>query len=500
MANQKNKPNILMIITDHQAFYNHNRPGTFEIEYPRYKKFISEGVCFNNAYSVCPICTPARASIMTGLYPSKHGIVWNPNQNYFGNLLDFRSGQQLYSHHLSKAGYRNAYIGKWHCGHERIPIDYGIEGWSLPDYGKVYMSDEYHKYAAQKGLGDARAYIEHFSRIPEWEGQILTLHDPSEWAFMGGGCGILQGPPEAHEDNFVAHLTVEKLRELAAANQPWSIVASFWGPHEPYFPSEPYASMINPSSIPEYPSFHDNLEGRPVRYLIHRDYHYPDVKKWNKDWSVWQDILAKCYGQALQNDAAIGSILDALEELWLYNNTIVLWCADHGDGIASHGGLWDKGSTFTEEVARIPMAIRWPDRFKESRKIEKFVSNMDFTATMLKAAGLDVPEDMDGRSLIPLCENKDIDWPDQLICEHNGHYQNILQRIIMYDKYKYVAALYDADELYDLKEDPYEMKNLINSSHYKAVKEELRMRLIRHIEQNNDHRADYLADALKNGF
>ena len=493
------RPNILLIITDHQAFHAHNRPGEFDYVWPRFEQFARQGVRFDRAYSACPLCSPARSSIMTGQYPSRHGLRWNTEKKGSGNLLDFRQGQRLYSHHLAEAGYRNAYVGKWHCGHERLPIDYGIEGWALPDYGKVYMSDAYREYAEERGFGDARALVEHNLNHPEWEGETVTLHHPSPWRFMNGS-GVLQGPPEAHEEQFVAHLAVEKLKELARSAQPWSLVASFWGPHQPYYPTEPFASMIEPSCIPEYPSFRDDLSGRPLRYLLHRDSHHVGARNW-RDWSVWQEILAMCYAQALQLDAAVGNILDALGELGLSDDTLVIWCADHGDAVASHGGLWDKASTFTEEVARVPMAIRWPDGLSGGKGTNELVSNMDVTATMLAAAGCDVPHEMDSRSLLPLCEGgADVDWPDQLVCEHNGHGEDILQRILIHDRYKYVAALGDDDELYDLKEDPYERSNLIRSSDHRDVKEELRGRIIEHIERTSDDLASVLAYALRHGF
>jgi len=372
-------------------------------------------------------------------------------------------------------------VGKWHCGHERLPIDYGIEGWSLPDYGKVYMSDAYREYAAERGLGDARAHIEYNLNHPEWQGQTLVLHDPSPWKFMNGS-GVLEGPPEAHEEFFVAHLAVEKLKELSLGSQPFSLVASFWGPHQAYYPTEPYASMIDPASIPEYPSFRDDLAGRPFRYLTHREISHRSAAAW-PEWSTWQKILARCYGQGLQLDDAIGQVLEALEELGLARNTLVIWCADHGDAVASHGGLWDKASTFIEEVARVPLAIRWPKGLNGGKCIGELVSNMDVTATMLDAAGVAIPEDMHSQSLLPLCQDQGAAvWPDQLVCEHYGHGHILPQKIIIHDRYKYVAALFDMDELYDLESDPYEMNNLIDVPEFAEVRTDLRGRLIGHLE------------------
>ena len=414
-------------------------------------------------------------------------------------MHDFRQGRRLYSHYLSEAGYRNAYVGKWHCGRERLPVDYGIEGWSLGDYGNVYTSDAYRAYAARLGLGDPRARIEHCVNRPEMEGTAPVLHHETPWYFMNAS-GVLEGPPEAHEEQFVAHLTIEKLRELAAGDQPWSLVASFWGPHQPYFPSEPFASMVDPPSIPEYPTFHDDLSGRPLRHVFHRDFSHPGAKRW-RDWSTWQEILARAYGQGYQLDAAVGTVLDALEESGQADRTLVIWVADHGDALASHGGLWDKGSTFTEEVARVPMAIRFPGRADAGARVGRPVSNMDVTATMLEAAGVALPAGMDSRSVLGLCRDPSAPWPDHIICEHHGHgIVRLPQRIAVTERHKYVACLYDGDELYDLAEDPYEQHNLIDSPDHADIKADLRRRIIEHLAGSDSAEGRRLRRALELGF
>ncbi len=478
---EQSRPNIVFIITDHQAYYGHDRGGEYDYKWQNFERFAGEGIRFERAYSVCPLCSPARSSMMTGLYPSSHGIIMNTEVPLFDNQADLDTGQLLYSHYLSQAGYRNGYVGKWHCGRQRLPIDYGIEGWSLPDYGKIYMSDAYRAYAAERGFGDARAMIEYNLNYPEWQGQEIVLHDPSPWKFMNGS-GILAGPPEAHEEQFVAHLACEKLREFAAADQPFSLIVSLWGPHQPYYPSADYADLVVPSEIPEYPSFRDDLSGRPLRHQFHKEISHRSSQAWS-DWSTWQEILARCYAQGHQTDAAIGNVLDTLDELCLAENTIVIWLADHGDAVASHGGLWDKSSTFIEEVARVPMAIRWPAGIEPGQRTDQLVSNMDATATMLDAAGIDAPDTMHSRSLLPLCQTADdANWSDELICEHVGHGHLFPQRMILHDHYKYVFSLHDMNELYDLQEDPFELKNLVHDRQYADIIADMNQRLTQHIE------------------
>ncbi|GAG33342.1 unnamed protein product, partial [marine sediment metagenome] len=199
---------------------------------------------------------------------------------------------------------------------------------------------------------------------------------------------------------------------------------------------------------------------------------------------------------------AIGTVLEALDGLDLAENTLVIWLADHGDALASHGGLWDKASTFTEEVARVPMAIRWPGELPAGQRSSRLVSNMDATASMLDAAGIPVPAHMHSRSLLGLCRDlTGAAWADDIVCEHNGHGDQILQRIAITDRYKYVAALFDGDELYDLREDPHEMTNLLTSGEHAGVRDEMRSGLIEHIESTNDRIASgRLLYALQRGL
>ena len=168
------------------------------------------------------------------------------------------------------------------------------------------------------------------------------------------------------------------------------------------------------------------------------------------------------------------------------DNTIVIWLADHGDAVASHGGLWDKSSTFIEEVARVPMAVRWPAAIEAGLEVDQLVSNMDATATILDAAGVAVPDAMHSRSVLPLCrEGGSADWSDELICEHMGHSYSFPQRMILHDRYKYVFSLHDMNELYDLEDDPYEMNNLVDDPQYADLTAEMKRRLIQHFEESS---------------
>jgi arylsulfatase A-like enzyme len=489
------KPNILLIIIDHVAFAGHYGNTRYPYQWPRLEQFAKQGTWFDRAYCTTPICTPARASLMTGMRPSSHGLRWNSEYDILQSLKDFRSGQKLYSHHLSEQGYRNVFVGKWHCGKERLPQDYGMEGWGLPEYGNVYGSAAYKQYLAERDLEQPECFVEHNLLLPEEEQHTkVVLDPPNPWKYMEG-CGVLEGPKEAHEQFFVANMVADRLEDLSKQKQPFCMTASFWGPHQPYFPSREFADLVNPEDIPEYPSWSEDLVNKPQRYRVHRDLRcdYRSHEKWPQ-WRIWQKVLARSYAQGLQTDAALGILFDKLDELGIAKDTLVLVTADHGDGVATHGGVWDKSSTFPEEVARIPMVVRWPGQVAVNQRQDCLVNTTDVTATMIAAAGGSA-DSIDGENLLQWCASDSTSVAhsqarDHLVCEHYGHSGDVLhQRIVYWRDWKYVAAYGDGDELYNLPEDPYELNNLIGAEQAREARQHCRTLLIADLKNERDKRA-----------
>ena len=463
MQHISQKPNILWLIVDHMAFAGHYRQHLPDYHWPNLEALAGQGVWFDRAYTTVPVCTPARASLMTGQRPSKHGLRWNPEYNILQNLQDFRSDQRLFNHRLADQGYETSYIGKWHCGRKNLPSDYGMSGWSMPDYGNVYGCDEYKAYLNELGLTQPSCKLDHQLFDPEMDGREVLMDPPEPWTYMDG-CGVLQGDERAQEQFFVAHRAQQELETLQNQQQPWCMVASFWGPHHPYIPSESFASKIDPAAIKPYPSFDEDLSNKPFRFGIHRDLRcdFRAHERW-PDWPTWQTVMARCYAQGLQTDAAIGQLIAGLEASGEIDNTLIVVTADHGDAIASHGAGWDKYSTYTEEVGRVPLVMRWPEKIKSGQRSNRLVSGVDITATIVAAAEADV-SNLDGRDLLAGLTDQSIDTAnaEHLVVEHYGHSGDVAyQRIVYQGDWKYVVAWGDDDELYNLIEDPYELSNRV---------------------------------------
>ena len=305
--------------------------------------------------------------------------------------------------------------------------------------------------------------------------------------------GRLNSPLETHESYFLAHIASEWIRENGTSDRPFFMRLDPWGPHDPHFVAEPFINTIDPADIPEYPSFRNDLKNRPQK---HQDLLAQRIEQGRSgDWSDWQPVLARAYEHATQVDTAIGRVLDTLEELSLLDNTLIIYTADHGGALGSNGGLLDKGCVLSDEMVRIPMAIRWPKQIKPNTSSTKFVSNLDLVPTVLQAAGAKLPDPLDGLSLVPLFQEPEIDqWRESFIVEHHGHYgQKHFQRQLRYGRYKYGAHLGDKHELYDIENDPFELNNRIDDPTISHIRAELRQRLHDQMKAHNDNAPDALA-------
>lgn len=483
------KPNILFLLNDHQAYYRHGWDGGPAIQRPNFDRLAAGGATFNRAYSTCPLCGPVRRSMLTGLYPHNHGE--------FQNDVNHPFDRQTYYGPLDARGYRNFYFGKWHSG-PGTAHDHGCEGFNYPSYNNPYTKPEYKDYLESRGLTMPEIIIER-----NFEGDKPANGDT--WVQGDTWCnehmsGVMQGPDDAHEAFFLANLACDQLRELASSDsdRPFSLRVDFWGPHQPYFPTQRFADMYRPEDIPEYGSFRSDLSGKPEIYRHEANAPmstggWPDGRLIYPNplpWSEWQKTIALCYAQITQIDAAGGRILDTLEELGLADNTLVIWVTDHGDALASHGGHFDKRSYMPEEMVRVPMAVRYPGAIAPGQTSDDLVGSIDLPATILDAAGAEFEREIDGRSLMPLVSGGQADWREDLMCETHGHCDGHVARLIVTDKYKYIANRGDLDELYDLQADPYEMTNLIDHPDHQEVVADMKRRLSRWQSTTGDKETD----------
>ena len=486
------KPNIVFLLNDHQTFYGHGeRVGGPKIIKPHFERLAKEGMEFTRAYTCCPLCAPARRSMLTGLFPHTHGELSNKSFNPFSN--------ETYLDKLAEAGYKNYYFGKWHAG-PGTAYDHRCEGFSYPGYNNPYTKAEYKKYLKENNLPHFQVRLQRsfndpkikYGKIHQSRIQSGELHSLDGAACNEHTVGIMGTPKETHEAFFLGHLACEKIKEIAKSEtkEPFHLRVDFWGPHQPYFATQEYLDKYPPENIPELPSFRESLENKPSLYKFERNFPlheggkiiYPNPLP----WSEWQKVLAMNYAQQTLIDEAGGLILDALDEFGFRDNTLVMWSTDHGDALGCHGGHFDKDTYMPEEMMRIPLAVRYPNVISAGQKSEKLVSNLDLPLTFLEVAGARFSNAVHGKSFLPICVNKNEEWREDLMCETNGHFTINIGRMIVTDQYKYISNDKDMDELYDLKNDPFELKNLVYDQKYKEVLIDMNNRLEKLRQKTND--------------
>jgi len=484
------RPNILFILNDHQTYYGHGSAfGAPEIQRPNFKRLARGGIEFTNAYTACPLCGPARRTMLTGLYPHNHKELLNEINHPFD--------RKTYLEVLAENGYENFYYGKWHAG-PGTAHDLKCKGFSYPLYGNPYITEEYKAYIKEKDLPHFEVKLTHSFYNPEWKSakeagiKVGELYTPLKDYYDESVCGIMKTPEETHESLFLANLACEQLEKIAEPGNetPFNMSVHFWGPHPPYFVTQESLDLYKPEDFPIYPNFNDDLEDKPEIYQY--DMYYPIAKNGKLiipnplEWKEWQKIIPYSYAHTSLIDKAGGIILDKLEDLGLNENTIVIWTLDHGDALACHGGHFDKDCYMPQEMINIPLIIRYPQEIESCQKFNKLVSNIDLAPTILDAAGLKFNESIDGESLLPLCKDTSLEWRDDIMVETHGHKHIHLGRAIITERYKYIFNDKFNDELYDLSKDPYELNNLINQDKFRNVLKDLKSRLDKWRTNTND--------------
>ncbi|HNT34053.1 MAG TPA: sulfatase-like hydrolase/transferase, partial [bacterium] len=314
------RPNIVFLLNDHQLHYRHGWDSGPEIQRPNFRRLASQGADFSRAYTTCPLCAPARRTMLTGLMPHQHG----QTTNAFAYPFD----RETYLEHLRDSGYRSFYYGKWHAG-PGTAHDFGCEGFSYPSYNNPYNKPEYAEYLRRRGLPEPLMIVEQtYNSAGVRPGERYPL---DRKACLGAVTGVLETPDDTHEAFFLANLAVEKLQELAThpSDQPFSLRVDFWGPHQPHFPTRRFIEKYDTSQIPKYPSFDSDLSDKPEVYRQEGQRPTTDengmlIYPNPIPWEVWQKGMGYIYAHCSLVDAAGGLILDALDALGLSDNTIVI--------------------------------------------------------------------------------------------------------------------------------------------------------------------------------
>lgn len=445
------RPNILLLHSDQHRFDCVGANGHTFLKTPNLDKLAAEGVNFSHAFTPTPICSPERASLLTGLWPTQHGCMSIPSAE---NYRPADGSLPTFSRCLKETGYRLGYVCKFHEEIVGLPTDHGFDDY-IPEY--KYWDDR-----KEKGI----ECVPWDQGISMWYGAVDPYITPEQSKLAWGADHVMR-----------------LMGEYATGDSPFFLR---WDPSEPHLANivpEPYASMYPPESIPAWPSFGDKLENKP--YIQEQQRRTWGVDGWT--WEQWAPVVGRYLGEVSLIDAQVGRILAELDRLGLSENTLVIYTTDHGDMCGGHG-MMDKHFVMYEDVVRVPLIMRWPGVMPAGEVCDDFVSSaIDLASTFCDAAGVEVPAGFMGRSLRSSGSEASADAPQDILSMYHGCQLGLYsQRMVRDRRWKYVYNCTAEDELYDLETDPAELKNLASDPQFGAELSRLRARLIVWMEQVQD--------------
>ncbi|MFL5739642.1 MAG: sulfatase [Flavisolibacter sp.] len=418
--------NIIFILTDDHRYDFMGFTGKLPwLKTPNLDRLYHEGAWFKNAFVTTSLCSPSRASILTGAYSHVHTIVDNFSPEIPGNIY--------FPQYLQKAGYQTAFFGKWHMGNADDHPRPGFNHWESFKGQGVYYNPSLNIDGKEVNYGDS-TYITDL--LTEHALSWLRARDPSKPFFL-----------------YLSHKAV----------------------HEPMSPARRHAGMYKdkPYTLPStyYQTLNDDYKklGWPEwvkqqRYSWHGvDYPYNTHEKIEE--------IVRTYCETLMAvDESIGALLDYLKTEGLDQNTLIIYMGDNGFSMGEHG-LIDKRQ-FYEESVKVPFLVRCPEIFHAGgNTVLKMVQNIDVAPTILSAAGLQPPSEIPGKSFLPLLRGDSTQWRDKIFYEYFWEFDFPFTPTVFgvrSDHFKYIRyyGIWDTNELYDLEKDPDEMNNLINNPQY----------------------------------
>lgn len=449
--------NVIFILSDDHRFDFIGFTGKVPwLKTPNLDRLATEGAYFENTYVTTALCSPSRASILTGLYSHTHTVVDNIAPDP-GNL-------EFFPEYLQQAGYQTSFFGKWHMGGDTDEPRPGFNHWESFKGQGVYYNPTLNINGKQESYTDS-TYIT----------DLLTEHAVS-WL--------------ANRDQ----------------SKPFFMYLSHKAVHSEFAPAKRHKGVYKDEPISLPPSFRTSDQQVSGKMRIDNDIEVEVAKKEplktsgyygegrTPDWQKmqresWHGVDYMYHGQIsfpdfyrsycetlLAVDESVGSVLKYLDDNGLAESTLVIYMGDNGFSFGEHG-LIDKRH-FYEESAKVPFLIRCPELFGGGLRPKPMIQNIDVAPTVMEVAGLQSPQHFHGKSILPLLQGKEVVWRDKIFYEYYWEFdfpQTPTMHGVRTDRYKLIRyhGIWDTNEFYDLQEDPHEMNNLIASPEHQTIIEEL---------------------------
>jgi arylsulfatase A-like enzyme len=463
----RKRPNIVFIFADDHGYQAVSAYGSKVNRTPNIDRLAREGMRFDRCLVPNSICGPSRATVLTGTYSHRNGFYNNTNSRFDGS-------QTTFPKLLHAAGYQTAFVGKWHL----VSDPTGFDHWEiLPGQGRYYNP-------------------------PMIRNGRRVTHD-------------------GYVTDVITDRTLDWLKNQRDPNRPFLVMCHHKAPHREWEPGLNHLADYDNAAFPEPDTLFDDYAGRGRaektqdmtidRTLTPRDlkltpppdltleqrrawdaYYEPRNTAFRKANLQGKDLVRWKYRRYLHDylacvasvDESVGRVLDYLKEAGLERDTLVVYSSDQGFYLGEHG-WFDKRWIF-EESLRTPLLVRWPGVARPGGVNRDMVSNLDFAETFLEAAGLPVPADMQGRSLVPLLEGRTpSDWRKSFYYhyyEHPGPHNVHRHYGVVTDRYKLVH-FYQPEmnywELFDLRADPHELRSVYGRQEYAEAQKQLEAELAR---------------------
>jgi len=449
--------NIVLIMTDTQTKDMVGCYGHPEFDTPNLDRLAAGGIRFDRAYTTCPLCTPARGAIFSGHHPQVNGA--------WGNDMSPHRSIPLMGEIFRRLGRRAAYTGKWHLD------GCHYDGSGIPDGG--FEPDWWYDRA---------------NLLAELAPEIRAAYNQSTTA---DDLRALDFGIEHVYGHRVTNRALDFLEQVE--DDPFVLVVSYDEPHDPWLAPPEYWERFAPDDFPQRLNYGAPLQGKPLIQQLHAEGIRHDHGE-----LAWPDLVAKrlkFFGCNSFIDREIGRVIDAVERLH-GENTAIIYTADHGDQLGSHG-LHDKGPMMYEETTNIPFICRVPGGPTGAVSLA-LVSHLDILPTMLDLVGA-AGEWLPGMSLAPLFADPSGRVRDHVLINYNRSMRNNLDnggfvpiRCIVDGRWKLAINLLDRDELYDLEADPYEMVNRIDDQNCSDARNAIHDRLLAEMAAMEDPMDNWL--------
>jgi len=427
--------NVIFVLSDDHRFDAMSFMGHPLARTPHMDAMARHGVHLKNAFVTTSLCSPSRASILTGLYTFRHRVI--DNQRAVPN------GTLFFPQYLQHAGYTTGFIGKWHMGAAQDEPRPGFDYWfSFRGQGHYYPPHD------QYTLND------NGRRVPQ-DGYITTL---------------------------LTKKAIQFLEQQNDSQKPFFLYLSHKAVHGPFTPEPVYKNSLSsvPVAAPASSMFVSQNEQNRPRWLLDQrnSWHGMDFPLHSGRTVEW---FYRRYCESLRSvDDSLGAIMKQLKKMGIHDETLVIYMGDNGFMFGEHG-LFDKRVAY-ETSSRVPMLMQCPEIIKGGTTVDQVVANIDIAPTIMEAMALEKPPHMDGQSFLPIAMGEVTPWRDEFLYVYyweQNYPQTPTHFSLRGSRYKYTTyyGLWDTDELFDIKADPLEQKNLIHDPSFENTKKQMQSRL-----------------------